>query len=124
MTRYVNDNAYDAVADHIIAGATRIIYFDVFTTVYATAEAAKLAEVAVVGGDFTKANGDVSGRKLTTAAKNSVPVTGTGNINHAALVNDTDTIYAIADTPSAEAVQNGDTVNMPQLDWYEIRDIS
>ena len=40
----------------------------------------------MASGDFTKANGDTSGRKLTVAAKSGVLIDASGTATHTALV--------------------------------------
>lgn len=42
----------------------------------------KLADAALTGGDWTKANGDVDGRKITRAAKNGVVVDTSGTATY------------------------------------------
>lgn len=122
MPKYINDTVYNAALSHIQSNAAYLRYFDVYSTDYATINTNKLAEVAVVSGDFTLANGDVSGRKLTTAAKNSVAVTATGNINHVACVSATSEVLYICEV-TTKAVANGDSINMPAHD-NEIQDVT
>ena len=52
-----------------------------------------LADVAMVAGDFTKANGDTSGRKVTIAAKYGVPIDVSDMATHIALVDATRLLY-------------------------------
>jgi len=59
---------------------------------YAGIAAVSLADVAMTPDtDFTKANGDTSGRKVTMAAKSSVPVDATGTATHVVLARVADT---------------------------------
>lgn len=52
-----------------------------------TARASKaLASVAMAGGDYSLLNGDVSGRKSVSAAKNAVAAHSTGTLDHVAYV--------------------------------------
>lgn len=71
-----------------------------------------LADVAMTPGtDFTKANGDVSGRKCTVAAKNAVPVDASGTATHIALCDGTNLLYVT--TCTSQALTAGNTVNFP-----------
>lgn len=82
----------------------------------------KLADVAMTPDtDFTKADGDVSGRKCTIAAKSGVLVDTSGEANHIALVDDTRLLYVT--TCTTKELTAGDTVNFPA--WaIEIEDPS
>lgn len=72
----------------------------------------KLADVAMTPNtDFTKADGDTSGRKVTVAAKSSVPVDTSGTANHIALVDGTRLLYVT--TCTSQALTSGNTVNIP-----------
>ena len=72
-----------------------------------------LASVVMANGDYTIANGDTSGRKVTMAAKSGVPVTGAGtqSATHIALDNGTNGLYCT--TCTSQSVTNGNTVNVP-----------
>jgi hypothetical protein len=80
----------------------------------------KLADVAMVPNtDFTKANGDTNGRKVTVAAKSAVPVDTTGTATHVALCDATRLLYVT--TCTSQALTSGNTVNFPAWD-IEIAD--
>lgn len=70
-----------------------------------------LASVSVSGGDFTKAAGDVSGRKTTVAQKADVSITDTGEGDHVVLIDDTRLMYATVCTP--QMLTQGGTVTIP-----------
>lgn len=81
---------------------------------YAGIAAVSLGSVAMVPNtDFTKANGDTSGRKVTMAAKNAVSITGTGNATHLALALTSDSTLRYVTTCTSQAVVNGNTANIP-----------
>ncbi len=80
----------------------------------ATALAAALADVAMVPGDFTLGNGDVSGRKCTVAAKSGVPIDTNGSATHVALIDGTRLLYAT--TCTLKVLASGDQVNIPTWD--------
>ena len=72
----------------------------------------KLADVAMTPNtDYTKANGDTSGRKVTIASKSSVPVDSSGTATHVALVDATRLLYVT--TCTSQVLTAGNTVNFP-----------
>lgn len=82
----------------------------------------KLADVAVTPNtDFTKADGDTSGRKVTVAAKSGVSVDTSGTAQHVALCDGTRLLYVT--TCTSQALTSGNTVNIPAFD-IEIADPS
>lgn len=81
---------------------------------YAGIAAVSLASVALTPDtDFTKANGDTSGRKVTVAAKNGVSVTSSGTATHVAIARSTDSTLRYVTTCTSQAVTAGNTVNFP-----------
>lgn len=81
--------------------------------------AATLGTTTMSGGDFTKAAGDISGRKITIGAKTGIAVTVGGTIDHVALYNPgsvgaSDNFYVT--TCPSRVVINGDTVNTAAAD--------
>ena len=79
----------DAVIDLLLAGvatATRMdVVDDVSTPTGLTGTLANVAMVAGDGNDYTIADGDVSGRKVTMAQKTGVTITGSGTALHVVL---------------------------------------
>ena len=81
----------------------------------ATAVTNTLASVAVTGADFTKAAGNVDGRKTTVAAKSGVSVAATGTAAHYCL-DDGTTLLARAEVNVASpGLTQGSTVNIPAV---------
>lgn len=71
-----------------------------------------LADVAMTPGtDFTKADGDTSGRKCTVAAKSSVTVDTTGTATHIALCDGSRLLFVT--TCTSQALTAANTVNIP-----------
>jgi len=71
-----------------------------------------LADVPMtVNTDYTKANGDTSGRKCTVAAKSAVPVDSSGTATHVALCDGTNLLYVT--TCTSQVLTAGNTVNIP-----------
>ena len=84
---------------------------------YAGIAAVSLADVALTADtDFTKANGDVSGRKVTVAAKAGVTVDASGTATHVAIARVADTTLRYVTTCTSQALTAGNTVNIPAWD--------
>lgn len=104
------DAAFNAVKN---SGNLKQVLCSTQPTTYAEANATyKLAEVAMVAGDFTLANGDVSGRKMTVAAKAAVPVLTGGTGNHVAVIDTVLTKVWLVTTCPAQVVGAGGTVDI------------
>ena len=80
-----------------------------------------LADIAVDSSDFTLANGDTNGRKVTIAAQNTVLIDVTGNANHVALVDGSRLLYVTTCTSQTLTANASNTVNFPAWD-VEIAD--
>lgn len=122
MPKVAPDLVMDAALDYIAAATVMHVCSTLDATpTYAEIVAASLANVAVSGADFTKADGDVSGRKTTVSAKSNVDVTASGTANHVALVTSSGTTVRYVTTCTSQAVTNGNKVNIPAWD-IEIAD--
>jgi hypothetical protein len=71
----------------------------------------QLATFTVTGGDYTKANGDVSGRKNTLAALTGATIDNTGTATHAAATTAGDTTLRLVTTTTSQALTAGGTVD-------------
>jgi len=81
---------------------------------YAGIAAVSLASTAMTPTtDFTKANGDTSGRKCTMAAKSGVSVSASGTATHIAIANTGDSTLRYVTTCTSQALTSGNTVNIP-----------
>ncbi|HEY9415891.1 MAG TPA: hypothetical protein VIQ30_14100 [Pseudonocardia sp.] len=81
---------------------------------YAGIAAVSLASVALTPNtDFTKANGDTSGRKVTVAAKSGVSVASSGTATHIVIALTTDSTLRYVTTCTSQALTAGNTVNIP-----------
>lgn len=114
MGKYIPDADLDLLADDLIANGNEQTLCETEPTTYTQAHTTyKLADVALAGGDYTKADGDTDGRKVTIAAKAgvTVDVTGTG---HFVCINDTvHSIMKRKTTCNAIAVTESGTVDFP-----------
>jgi hypothetical protein len=82
-----------------------------------SAEPANYAGIAAVElaadnitGSYTKANGDVSGRKNTLDAQSAITITADGTATHVAISNGTNTMYLVT-TCTSQALTSGGTVD-------------
>lgn len=92
MAKMAPDIVLDAPAD-VIDQSDKMIACSAQPTTYTEANATfALADAAMTPNtDYTKANGDVSGRKVTVAAKSAINVDTSGTATHVALVSVGDT---------------------------------
>lgn len=125
MAKFAVDAVLDGTLD-VIATATKLIVCSAQPTTYAEANSTyALADVVIDSGDFTKANGDTSGRKITVAAQSSVLIDASGTATHIALVitGSSTLLYGTTCTSQALTANGSNTVNVPAWD-IEIADPS
>lgn len=120
MAKSVHDNVLDGAFDIVDQADIMTACNAEPTTRTEAITTFKLADVVMVPNtDFTKANGDTNGRKVTVAAKSAVPVDTTGTATHVALCDATRLLYVT--TCTSQALTSGNTVNFPAWD-IEIAD--
>ena len=112
MAKWQNDLMLDAALDYV-AGSTFAVACSAQPASYAGIAAVALADVALTGGDFTKANGDSSGRKVTVAAKSGVTIDTSGTATHVALRDGTTLRYVTTCASLVLTAGAGNTVNFP-----------
>lgn len=83
----------------------------------------QLASFNVTGGDYTKANGDVSGRKNTLAALLGALIDNTGTVTHAAVTLSTGSELKLVTTTVAQLLTAGGTVDTSAFD-HEIEQVT
>lgn len=120
MAKFTDDSVLDAALDKI-ATATRMVVTSAQPANFAGIAAVALADVAVDAGDFVKANGDTSGRKVTVAAQNGIPVDASGSATHVCLDDGTTLLHVT--TVAAQALTSGNTVNVGAFD-VEFADVT
>lgn len=112
MAKVAPDAMIDASLDYV-AGCDLMIVCSAEPSSYADATTVvDLADVAMAGGDFTKAN-DTSGRKVTMGAKSAVPIDHSGTATHIALCKSGDTTLRYVTTCTSQALTAGGTVDFP-----------
>lgn len=114
MGKKADQAFYDAALGWVRDSSIRMAACSAEPANFAGIAAVKLAEATVASGDFTLANGDVSGRKVTIAAKSGVNITTSGTANHIVLHNNAAILgYVTTCTPLALTAGAGNTVNFP-----------
>lgn len=122
MAKFADDTVMDAALG-IYDNATRLVVTSAQPANFAGIAAVALADVVMTpgagSGDFTLANGDTSGRKLTVLAQNGVVIDTTGTATHVCL--DNGTLLLSCTTCTSQALTAANTVNVPAYD-LEIAD--
>lgn len=119
MAKTVHDDVLDGALNIIKNNATREVACSQQPTTYTEANATyALADVTVDSTDFTAANGDTSGRKLTVAAQSGVLIDASGTATHIALLDVTNSklLYVTTCTSQALTANGSNTVNLPAWD--------
>jgi hypothetical protein len=111
MGKIVDDSVLDAALDKIATATFMTICSAQPTTRTEAITTFALATQAMVSGDYTKANGNTSGRKVTVAAKSGISVSATGTATHVAFC-DGSTLLLVT-TCTSQALTSGNTVNTP-----------
>ena len=124
MARKTADVVLDAPLDYIANNATKMIACAGEPASYTAATgSANLAEVSVSSADFTKSDGDISGRKATVASKAGVSVTADGTADHVAIVDDNTSALLYVTVATAQTLTSGNTMDFQSWD-IEFRDPS
>lgn len=126
MPAYARDGVADAgLANVALANQLLVCSGASVPADRAAALSAALASVALTpglgNGDFTAANGDTSGRKVTVAQQADVAITATGTAAHIVLIDDTEIV--IATECASQPITSGGTVTVPAFD-HEIADVT
>ena len=110
MGKFVNTDVLDG-ALNLVAAANRMIAISGQPASFAAAVGGKLAEATLTGADFALAPGDVSGRKVTVAAKSGIGVIAAGTADHIALLDTVASKLLYVTVCPAQAVVGGGTVS-------------
>jgi len=113
MGKKVTDGYLDGGIDAIDGSTAMNICTAEPTSIAECDSLSLIAAHTLTSGDFTKANGDVSGRKLTVAAQNSLSIDASGSATHIAINNGVD--YYVT-TCTSQALTSGGTVSVPAWD--------
>ena len=122
MAAFVDDSVNNA-GIAVLDNATTVHVTSAQPANHAGIAAVSLASVAVTAGtgngDYTIADGDTSGRKLTLLAQNGITVSASGTATHVCGTDGTTLLWVV--TCTSQALTSGNTVNIPQFD-IELRD--
>lgn len=114
MAKWANDSVMDAALDVYATGTVMTACSAQPTTRTEAVTTYALADVTLAGGDYTKANGDASGRKVTFASKSGVTVDTSGTANHVAI--SSGSALLLVTTCTSQALTAGNTVTFPAFD--------
>jgi hypothetical protein len=113
MAKFAHSDVIDGALNVIKNNCTRMTLCSAQPTTYTEGNATfMLGSVTMASGDFTVANGDTSGRKITVAAKTSIPVTNAGTGTHVALLDVTNSKLLFVTTCTSQAVSGGGTFDI------------
>lgn len=121
MTNFVSDNAMDALLNEI-ATATALHVCSGDPADRAAVISNSLGTVAVSASDFTNANGDTSGRKVTRAQKSITAASASGTAAVIALIDSTELIHK-SDLSSTQSITSGNPITVNAND-HEVNDPS
>lgn len=117
MAKSLDDSVFDAALAKIATSVT-LTFCSSQPANYAGIAAVKLASATLTAGagngDYTIANGDTSGRKLTVGAQTGMVPTANGTVTYAVL-DDATTLLA-ATTVTSQAVTTAQTWDSPAFD--------
>lgn len=88
---------------------------------FGAAQSSKLVETTMAPADYTIGAGSPSGRRVTTAAKNSLTPLANGTVNHIAILDTAGSRLLLVTTCPAQAVTITGSVNIQSL-TLDIRD--
>lgn len=112
MAKSVHDSVLDGAFDILDQANLMTVCSSQPTTRTEAVTTFALADVAMtVNSDYTKADGDTSGRKVTVASKSGVAVDSSGTATHVALCDGSNLLYVT--TCTSQALTAGNTVNFP-----------
>lgn len=113
MAKLATDNLIDGGLD-AIATCVKLTVCAGQPTSFADIAVKELASVVIDGADFTKANGDTSGRKTTIAQQASLSITASGTADHVVIDDGVDDYYVT--TATSQALTSGGTVTVGAWD--------
>lgn len=113
MGKKLHNDVYDAALNEI-ATATRMTVTSAEPANFAGISAVELADHVMAGGDYSNADGDTSGRKVTVAQQADITIDASGTATHVCL--DDGTTLLLVTTCASQALTSGGTVTVPAFD--------
>lgn len=128
MAKFQNDSIYDdGTLQYIRLRGNRVVVLKAQSATFAAANGSTqdllARSSAITSTDYTLANGDTSGRKITVAAQSTVSVIQTATANHVAVISTTASAIMFITTCTTQSVTTGNTVDIPAFD-FEQRDLT
>ena len=111
MAKFATDAVLDALLDKVATGTILTVCSAQPTTRTEAVTTYKLADVVVDSGDFSKADGDTSGRKVTVAQQTDVPVDSNGTATHVAICDGSNLLYVT--TVTSQVLTLGNSISIP-----------
>lgn len=108
MGKFTNDSVMDAALDALVGNQLHVCSAQPTTRTEAVTTY-NLASASISGGDYTKADGDTSGRKTTLGAKTGLSITASGTATHVA-VTSAGALLEVT-TCTSQALTSGGTVD-------------
>ena len=117
MAKAIHDDVLDAALEYLQTNGDEIVVCDTEPTTYAEAHTTyMLANHALAGGDYTIANGDVSGRKVTIAEQAGITVTNSGTAGFVCITDTVSSALLLKTTCTPQALTAANTVTIPAFD--------
>lgn len=122
MAKLIHDDVMDAALDYLAENAWKIyVCTTASITTYSDVSGADLTSGhTLTSADFTNANGDASGRKVTVAQQSSLNISTSGTAGQIAIVSSASDLLLLTGA-TTQALTSGNTVTIPAFD-YEIAD--
>lgn len=125
MAKWASDSVMDAALAYVDDCTLLTVCSAQPTTYTEASDTYKLADIALTAGagngDYTLANGDTNGRKLTVAQQANVDIDASGTATHVALSISGSSTLVYVTTCTSQALTSGGTVTVPAWD-IEISD--
>jgi hypothetical protein len=124
MAKSVHNDVLDEALLFVENNADKMVVCSQEPTTFTEANSTyALADVSMTSGDYTIADGDTSGRKVTVAQKSGVTVDSTGTGNHVALLDTNNSKLLYVTTSTSQSLTSGNTMTFEAWD-IELRDPS
>lgn len=124
MARFTSNTVLDKPWEHVKNNTTRQIATAGQPTDYNDATSNKnLGEVSMDPSDFTISDGSVSGRRVDVASKSGGTVNNSGDADHAALVDDNNSVLLYVTTATQQTLTAGNSITFQSF-GAEFRDPS
>lgn len=111
MAKFANTDVLDGSLN-IVSAATLMVALNGQPASYGAALAGRLAEAVLTSGDFALSAGDISGRKISIAARSGLPVLAAATADHIALLDVAGSRLLYVTTCPAQALVTGGLVSI------------